>query len=144
MQLPFLRVCSGEIQGKSRQTCYCLIGGGKRQHKHMAGFGCHERIKCTLDDFFLIERFYYYTQNTLLKMLSLMHCIEMIKELDDYRGGFWEAPSGLRMCNLILNSEFPGFCSVFCDLVFLETFCMFWCLVAVGCLVLVLFFFLLR
>lgn len=72
-------------------------------------------------------------------MLSLMHRTKIIKELDDCRAGFWEAPSDLRMCNLILNSEFPGFCSVFYDLVFLETFCIFWCLVAVSCLVLVFF-----
>lgn len=58
----------------------------------MAGFGGHERIKCTLGDFFKIERFYYYTQNTLIKMLSLMHRTKIITELDDYRAGFWEAP----------------------------------------------------
>lgn len=75
-------------------------------------------------------------------MLSLMHRTKIIKELDDYRAGFWEAQSDSRMCNLILNSEFPGFCSVFYDLVFLETFCIFWCLVVVGCLVLGFFFFL--
>lgn len=70
-----------------------------------------------------------------------MHHTKIITEFDDYRAGFWEAPSDLRMCNLTLNSEFPGFCSVFYDLVFLETFCVFWFLVEVGCLVLVCFFF---
>lgn len=100
----------------------------------MAGFGCHERIKCTLRDFFFsIERLYYYIQNTLLKMLSLMHCTKIIKEVDDYRAGFWEVLSDLRTCYLILKSEFPGFCSVFYDLVFLEAFCIFWCLVVAGC-----------
>lgn len=72
-------------------------------------------------------------QNSLLKMLSLMRHTKIIKEVDDYRAGFWEALSDLRTRYLILNSEFPGFCSVFYDLVFLEAFCIFWCLVAAGC-----------
>lgn len=53
----------------------------------------------------------------------------MVKEVGGYRAGFWEALSDLRTCYLIRNSEFPGFCSVFYDLVFLEAFCIFWCLV---------------
>lgn len=85
------------------------------------------------ETFFLIERLYYCIQNTLLKMLSLMHHTKKIKEVDEYRAGFWEALSDLRTCYLILNSEFPGFCSVFYDLIFLEAFCIFWCLVAAGC-----------
>lgn len=84
------------------------------------------------ETFFSIERLYYYIQNTLLKMLSLMHRTKIIKEVDDYRAGFWEVLSDLRTCYLILNSEFPGFCSVFYDLVFLEAFCIFWCLVVAG------------
>lgn len=82
--------------------------------------------------FSFIEGRYYYIQNILLKMLSLMHHTKIIKEVHDHRAGFWEALSDLRTCNLILNSEFPGFCSVFYDLVFLEAFCIFWCLVAAG------------
>lgn len=90
--------------------------------------------------FFFIESHYYYIQNILLKMLSLMHHTKIIKEVDDYRAGFWEALSDLRTCNLVLNSEFPGFCSVLYDLVFLEIFCIFWCLVAaVGLFCLFLF-----
>lgn len=82
--------------------------------------------------FFSVERLYYYIQNTLSKMLNLMHHTKIIKEVDDYRAGFWEALSDLRICNLILNSEFPDFCAVFYVLVFLEAFCIFWCLVAAG------------
>lgn len=73
---------------------------------------------------FFIERLYYYIQSTLLKILSLMHHTKIIKEVDDYRASFWEALSVLRTCYLILNFEFPGFCSVFYD-VFLEAFCIF-------------------
>lgn len=80
---------------------------------------------------FFIERLYYYIQSTLLKILSLMHHTKIIEEVDNYRASFWEALSDLRTCYLILNFEFPGFCSVFYDRVFLEAFCILWCIVVV-------------
>jgi len=56
----------------------------------MAGFGCRERIKCTLGAFFsffflffLIERLYYDIQNTLLKMLSVLRRMKLVWEAGD-------------------------------------------------------------